>query len=206
MRKLVTSLLAACVALFGLSLFGLSLVPTPARAAVISIGSLPGGDGGNPLVLPGATFTTLGGGFNMIGSFGLCPAPTDDNGTAVCTNDLQVDFDTASSDVTFVFCCNNNKTIGADIGDVQIFSGLALLGTADIVVVDDIGGFDLVDLSAFSAVTRLVISTTDFGGLLFDQFTFTADEQAIPEPATGAIMLGGIGLVAMLLRRRFRRS
>jgi hypothetical protein len=143
----------------------------------------------------------------MIGSARLCAAPTDGSAVAACTNNLRVDFDAASSDVTFVFCCNDNRTIGADIGDVQVFRGLVLLGTADIVVLDDSGDSnDLVDLAAFGDITRLVISTTDVDGLLYDDFTFTPGERAIPEPATGVIMLGGIGLVAVMRRRRVRRT
>lgn len=188
-------ILASLVAL------ALSAASGGANADVVDFDALASGDAGNPLALPGVTFSALGGGFNMIGSGALCAAPTSDNAVAVCTNDLQVDFDVASSAVSFLFLGNNNKTVGDDIGDVQMFNGAVFLGVADVLVVDALGGKDLVDLSGYGNVTRLVISSTDFGGVLYDDFSFTPGG-VVPEPSTWGLMLVGFGMAGAMVRRR----
>lgn len=189
--------------LAGLAAISLAAVANVARADVIDFEGLPAGDAANPLSLPGATFTTAGG-FNVIVSGNsLCPSPASNN-TANCSLDLQVDFDTASSDISFTYLFNNEHTIGADIGDVKIFSGATLLGTVDVLVGDaDPFTKDLVSLTGFSGVTRLVISSTDFGGVTYDDFTFTPGASGgVPEPAAWAMMIAGFGLAGASLRRR----
>ena len=191
------------IILASLAALAFSAAPGAASADVIDFDALASGNAGNPLALAGATFAALDGGFNMIGSSGgLCAAPTADNAVAVCTKDLQVDFDVASSAVSFQFFGNNNKSVGDDIGDVQVFNGAVLLGIADVLVVDAVAGKDLVDLSGFGNITRLVISSTDFGGVLYDDFTFAPADGAVPEPSTWAVMLLGLGLAGSALRRR----
>lgn len=179
----------------------LAAVSGVARADVIDFSGLPSGDAGSPLILPGATFSTAGG-FNYVASETLCPSVAADTG-ANCSLDLQVDLDAASSGISFTFLYNNNKIIGADIGDVAIFNGANLLGTMDLLVLDDVDGKDLVTLNGFSGVTRLVISSTDFGGLGFDDFTFTPG--AVPEPATWALLIMGFMGSGVALRRRRAR-
>jgi hypothetical protein len=183
--------------LAGLAALALSTTSGAASADVIDFGVVAAGDAGNPLVLAGATFSALDGGFNMVGSGGICAAPTNDNQVAVCSKDLQVDFDVASDAVSFRFFGNNIGALGVDIGDVQVFNGAVLLGLADIVVTAD----RIVDLASFGDVTRLVISSTDFGGLLYDDVTFTPGG-AVPEPSTWALMLLGFGGLGAMLRRR----
>lgn len=191
-HNLRTALLATSVA--AAALIGAS----SASADVIDFTGLPDGAASNPLSLPGATFTALGG-FNVVTSGTLCAAVAagdDDN----CSRALQVDFDQASSGLSFNFWANNTVTIGADIGDVSIFAGAVLLGAVDVLVQDASSlSYDLVDLSAYSGVTRLLITTTDFGGVLYDDFTYSA---AVPEPATWALLISGFGLAGAGLRRR----
>jgi len=189
--------------LAGLAAISLAAVANVARADVIDFDGLPAGDAANPLSLPGATFTTAGGSNVIISGNSLCPSPVAGN-TADCSLDLQVDFDTASSDISFTYLFNNEHTIGADIGDVKIFSGATLLGTVDVLVGDaDPFTKDLVSLTGFSGVTRLVISSTDFGGVGYDDFTFTpGDSGGVPEPAAWALMIAGFGLAGATLRRR----
>ncbi|WP_293679014.1 PEPxxWA-CTERM sorting domain-containing protein [uncultured Phenylobacterium sp.] len=189
MRKLALAAIAA---------LGLAAASGAAQADVINFDALPAGAAGDPLVLPGATFTAIGG-FNVISSTGsLCTSP--DAATVFnCAQTLQVDFDQASSGLSFNMSGINEDTIGADVGDVQIYGGAALLGTVNLIVIDSIGK-DLVELTGFSGVTRLVISSTDFGGVLYDDFTFTPN--AVPEPSTWALMIGGFGLAGAALRRR----
>jgi hypothetical protein len=191
MRKLGLAAIAA---------LGLVATSGAARADVIDFNALPTGAAGDPLVLPGATFTALGG-FNVIAVGGLCTSLSADN-SFNCSPDLQVDFDQASSGVSFSFFANNEHTIGADIGDVSIFSGATLLATLDLIVLDASGATrDLVALLGYSDVTRLLVSSTDFGGVLYDDFTFTPGG-AVPEPGAWALMIGGFAVAGTALRRR----
>ncbi len=183
----------------------LAFAASPASAALVDFEGLSVGDNPNPLTISGATFETLGG-FNYIASAGgtqsLCTS-TSAASPANCSNDLSVIFDSAVSDISFTFGGNNITTVGADIGDVQIFSGATLLGVVDVIVADaDIfGTFDLVSLAGFGDVTSLLISSTDAGGVLYDDFSFTPGA-AVPEPATWAMMILGFGLAGGAFRRR----
>jgi hypothetical protein len=194
------------IVLAGLAALSLSLGASAALANVIDFDSLPAGDAANPLVLPGATFTTAGGFNFIIGGNQLCPSPNSGSG-ADCSLDLQVDFDAPSSGISFTYLYNNDHNVGDDIGDVKVFAGATLLGTADVLVADtDPFTKDLVDLSAFGGVTRLVISSTDFGGVGYDDFTFTSGvvRGGVPEPAAWAMMIAGFGLTGAMLRSRRR--
>lgn len=187
--------------LAGAAALGLALSAGLADAAVIDFASLPDGLAANPLVQTGATFTTLDGGFNVIASNGLCPSVASDN-AADCHLDLQVDFATASAPISFTFLDNNDHGVGDDIGDVTFFSGATMLGSVDVRVADaDPFTKDLVTLGGFSGVTRMVIVTTDFGGVVYDDFAFTPGP-GVAEPAAWALMIGGFGMAGAMLRRR----
>ncbi len=173
-------------------------------AGIIDFTALSEGNNPNPLVLPGATFTTISG-FNFVanvlGSNWLCPSTSSANG-GDCSRNLEVLFDAPSSGISFVFVGNNETSLGADIGDVQLFAGATLLGTANVIVID--GNFlslDLVNLDGFSGVTRLLISSTDSGGVLYKDFTFTPSS-AVPEPASWIMVIAGVGLIGAKARRR----
>ena len=174
----------------------------PATADIVDFDALPAGDNGNPLLVNGVTFTTDNG-FNYIapiGSNSLCPSITSSN-PANCSRQLTVDFGQSVGSVSFGFLANNTQTIGADVGDVAIFSGATLLGTRNLIVLDGDGlSRDLVDLSSFASLTRLVITPDDFGGLLYDDFSFVA--AAVPEPASWAMMIAGFALIGAAARRR----
>ena len=186
--------------------FALLIAPASSLAAVIDFNAQAVGNNPNPLVLPGATFTTLQG-FNYITQFGpnsLCTSISASS-PADCSRDLEVLFDTPSSGISFTFAANNQSVIGSDIGDVQLFSGVTLLGSADVIVTDISGvTFDLVSLPGFSGVTRLLISSTDLGGVVYDDFTFNAS--AVPEPASWTMMLAGLGVVGAVNLRKVRRN
>lgn len=173
-----------------------------ANADIVDFAGLAGAQA-NPLSLPGATFTTLGG-FNFIAFEGLCASIAAGN-PANCSRELDVVFDTSSSGVSFTFWGNNNITVGADVGDVSIFSGVTLLGLVDLIVLDTIsnsGSRDLVALTGYTGITRLRISSTDLGGVVYDDFAFSASN-AVPEPASWAMLLIGFsGLGAVFRRRR----
>lgn len=178
-----------------------SCLSIAAHATVVDFSGQPLGNNPNPLELSGATFTTVGG-FNFVtGSGSLCPSVSN-NDSANCSRTLEVGFAGGASDVSFGFRSNNNRVVGDDIGDVEIYSGNNLLGTLDMVVADDISAtLDPVSLAGYGNVTRIVISSTDFGGLIYDDFRFDL-ANGVPEPATGALALAAAGLGALARRRR----
>jgi hypothetical protein len=179
----------------------------PASAAIVDFEALPVGNNPNPLILPEATFTTIGG-FNFIAlaaTNGLCPS-TSPSSPASCPLDLDVAFASAAQNISFNFVGNNDITIGDDIGDVEIFSGASLLGVVNLVVTDNVAfSKDLVSLTGFTNVTRLLISTTDFGGLIYDDFAFESSSTPVPEPST-LVMFGLAGAAARFRRRSSRRA
>ena len=185
-------------------LLALALVSAPAAAAqTVDFEASPLGLNPNPLTIGGATFTTTGG-FNRLATFNsttLC-ASTSSSNSANCSLPLEVLFAGNASTISFNFVANNTISIGSDIGDVSIFSGVAFLGIVDVLVLDG-SAFtnDAVSLTGFSNVTRIVITSTDFGGVLYDDFTFTLNA-AVPEPSTWAMMLIGFGGIGYSVRRR----
>jgi hypothetical protein len=121
-------------------------------------------------------------------------------GSINCVSPIYVDFATGVSGLSFLQVGDNTP---GDVGDVRVFSGATLLGTVDIM--SDAAPFTpgLIDLGAFSNITRIeIVNITDAAGLGFDDFTFTVGAGAIPEPATWAMMIGGFALVGASMRRR----
>ena len=173
-----------------------------AAPVTIDFTGLTDGDNPNPLVLSGTTFTTLGG-FNQIGQGGICAASTQGS-IARCSLNLEVVFGGSASNISFQYFANNTVALGADIGDVEIYRGALLLGTQNVLVVDNSGStLDLVSLVSFSGVTRIVISSTDAGGVIYDNFRFDrADGSQVPEPAGLALVLTAAGIAAAVTRRR----
>lgn len=188
-------------------LAALALLVAPAAASVIDFTAQSLGNNPNPLILPGATFNTIGG-FNYVsddfGSKALCPS-TSASSDSVCTRALEVHFDAPSFGLSFAFVANNDETIGNTIGNVQLFAGATSLGSVNMIVIDGSGlTYDLVNLAGFSGVTRLLISDTDAGGLIYDNFNFTSS--AVPEPASWKMMIAGIGIAGAAFRRRLRTA
>jgi len=179
------------------------LAASAGSATVVNFDGVPNGTVANPYSQAGATFSSAG--FNYVQFGTLCSSASASN-SANCPYPLQVDFDGFASGISFTFWANNTLTIGADIGDVQIFRGATLLGTVDISVKDGspyLDSRDLVSLTGYTDVTRMILSTTDFGGIGYDDFTFTLSETpSAPEPATWAMMLFGFGLIGSTVRRR----
>jgi PEP-CTERM motif-containing protein len=179
---------------------------------VVDFEGLPLGTNPNPLVAPGLASFTTASGFNVLldgfGSTELCPTPTAGSGSD-CSLDLTVDFVGPVKNISFLFAGNNDDSPGSAIGEVQVFNGATLLGVQTIFVVDG-SAFtpDLVSLTGFTDVSRLVISSTDFNGVVYDDFSFDKipipTSAGVPEPASWAMMIAGFALVGGALRRRTR--
>ena len=121
-----------------------------------------------------------------------------------CTHDVNLDFATGVSGLSF-------KYIGADnIGstfNVDVFTNNLFNSTVVVVNAATLFNPTLVDLSAYSNVTRISINTlSDPAGLGFDDFTFSARDAngGVPEPAAWALMIAGFGMAGTALRRRAR--
>jgi len=189
------------------ALAALVLAVAPASAVTVNFDSLSAGNNANPLMLQGATFQTLGG-FNYIVDYGgsntLCTSAATNN-PGDCARNLEVTFAGPVSNISFGFGANNVLDVGGSVGSVNIFSGASLLGTQNMLVQDTKGfTLDTVTLAGFANVTRLAITSTDLGGLVYDNFSFSSS--SVPEPATWAMMVGGFGLVGAGMRRRQRAN
>jgi len=155
---------------------------------------------GNPLVYPEASFTSSGSNFiQVLGSNVLCPAGAFGGCAAVLT----VDFPTApiffASDVSFDISADN---LAGDIGDVYIYRDGVLLATVDLIGDGDTSTPFAVDLSSFSEINQLVLTTTDTNGLYYDNFNFNIIVVDFPVPAPATLALFGLGAAALGLARR----
>jgi hypothetical protein len=121
-------------------------------------------------------------------------APSD------CVGDIQIDFTSPVSGLTFLSTGDDSVLAAAALVDVYV--NFVLAATIPIATDGSVFVPQLLDLSAFSSVTRIVIrNQVDPAGLGFDDFTFTAE--AVPEPAT--MLLLGAGLGAVAARRRLKK-
>jgi len=120
-----------------------------------------------------------------------------------CSDPVFLDFTAPVSGLSFLAVGDNDKGV---IGTASVFAGASLLGSVDII--GDGAPFDapiLVDLTGFSGITRLEITTTDLAGLGYDDFTFKPGRSSpTPEPASWALMLAGFGSIGGALRKSRR--
>jgi len=121
-------------------------------------------------------------------------------GGITCVDPVYLDFATGVSGLHFLAVGDDSSGV---IGNASVFAGATFLGSVDIVG-DGVtfGSPMLIDLSAFSGITRLEITTTDPAGLGYDDFTFTPGAGAVPELVTWALMAGGFGAVGVAMRSR----
>lgn len=119
-------------------------------------------------------------------------------GGITCVDPVYLDFSTGVSGLHFLAVGDDSSGI---IGSASVFAGATFLGSVDIV--GDGILFDapmMIDLSAFSGITRLEITTTDPAGLGYDDFTFKPGSGAVPELVTWALMAVGFGAVGLVMR------
>jgi len=81
----------------------------------------------------------------------------------------------------------------------ELFSGGALIATSSTLSLSDTPAFLASGYTGL--VDALLVSSPLHGGYAMDDFTFT-NVQAVPEPQTYALMLAGLGVVGLLVRRR----
>jgi len=125
-------------------------------------------------------------------------------GGITCADPVYLDFLAPVSDLHFLAVGDDMSGI---IGNAAVFAGATLLGSVDIVGDGDPFGTPmLIDLTAFSGITRLEITTTDPAGLGYDDFHFVPGQGPVPEPATWALMLGGFATIGSALRSRRRTT
>ncbi len=153
------------------------------------------------------TTYSLGIGFGSSRNF-LCTATIGAYGLN-CAGETVLDWAAPVSGVSFWAIGGNNPGVTAK---VDVYVGGAYQATRDVISAGDFWTPDLVDLSAFSGVTRIRIhGITDLGGLGWDNFAYTptvasgAGGNNVPEPQTCALVLLGLGLIGLATRRGKQR-
>lgn len=204
MKMIANTGVAAAALLIGLSISG------AAAATVINFDDLAGG-----VVVTtqyaGVTFSSSAGEnvvttaqappYQVSAPNFICSAPVA--GGLDCANAINLDFAVGVSGLSFNYTGADN--IGSTFG-VDVFTSHALTASLTFTNTNASNLFaTLVDLSAYSNVTRISINgITDGGGLGFDDFSFAPGDSGVPEPAAWSLMIAGFGLAGSALRRRSR--
>ncbi|MGK7881085.1 MAG: PEP-CTERM sorting domain-containing protein [Crocosphaera sp.] len=128
---------------------------------------------------------------------------TDTSGNTNGTQDLFVDFTNPVNNLTFNIFADNSVAPGV----VDVFTNGVFDSSVNLVADGNPITTDLIDLSSFANVTRIeLVSITDVGGLVYDDFSFDVADvaESVPEPGTvvALAMLGG----SFLLRNRTKRG
>lgn len=159
----------------------------------------------NPLDYAVASFSsanglrvfTFGGGFPL--DKGLCAHATN-----ACRSALTIDLSANVTSLSFdVFQVDERDSVlsvaATSLGGVQA-STLSLTKGWNV---------NRLTLSDLAGVTRLVLDgTSDEEGVIYDNFSFetaASTTGGVPEPATWALMISGLGLAGGVLRRRRRQ-
>ncbi|MBP7002034.1 VPLPA-CTERM sorting domain-containing protein [Amaricoccus sp.] len=166
-------------------------IGAPAGAATLDFSGLPLGRLGDPvLVLSNATLTSGGDDLFNIAGQGICAFNLAFN----CEADLDIDFDSEVSDLSF-------QANGFNAGDfvlAQAFSATnALLGAIEIEA-DGVFSF-----GALGGISRLLLADSSTGaGYSWNNFQFNETAAPVPLPAALPLMLGGMAAAGAFLRRR----
>lgn len=122
---------------------------------------------------------------------------TGSGGIIDCVNDVFISFTNPVNGLHFVATGANNTGVIAQI-DVTAASGN---GVVDIIGAGDPNTPVAIDLTAFTGVSGIsIVNDVDVSGLGFDDFTFDAGGGGVPEPASWALVLAGLGAAGALLR------
>jgi hypothetical protein len=185
-------------ALAGVALLSAAM---PAAAAVHVIDfedRADGNQGTNVLVYPAATFTGSGNLFVNGAGVGkdLCAL-----GSLGCVGTTTVSFASAVSNLSFT-------TLGDNLAS-QLFVAITFADSTTLNISRGVDGNtwakDAHDLSAYSNIVGLVLSSNDPYGLAYDDFRFETaggNPGGVPEPASWAMLITGFGLAGAALRRR----
>lgn len=180
-----------------------------AQALTLDFGVYAGAVKASPLALPNATLTSSGPEFATIPA-GFATSALDSRGgfcariatgSSNCSAETSIDFLFPVEALTFL----NVSYHTGDVAVATLYAGATELHSADI-------GFNgVVDFSAFTGITRLVLDTTGSagGGVIFGNFAFEAaptppPASDVPLPASAPLLAGALGLVALVRRVRGR--
>ncbi len=180
----------------------LLLAAAPASATVIDFEDQALGYAGSSLTIGEATFTapTIYLADYYVGDAPLPTRQLCSLATAGCGNDLTVTFAMPVSDLSLTLD-------GAD-GPAAIMSTFITFGdgTTSTLAFTGFAAFVTKTLSfgALSSIKSVTFSTNDPQGMSFDNFRFN-EGNAVPEPASWAMMIGGFALAGLALRSRATR-
>ena len=180
--------------LFGAAALALATASASDAATITVSGFSSGYQSNTVAIAPEATITSFGtdlyfggaysdpGSFCAISGFG-------------CEADLEIAFNGVVSNLIF----DVGGYDGGDYVDVNIFGvGNALLGS--IAITSDVIGLDL---SSFGSITRLFFDDSSTGaGVGYANFSFDQVAAPVPLPAAGFLLIGALGGLAALRRRK----
>lgn len=178
-------LAAAAITLAGSSAYAITL-------DFIGFGS---GTYGSSINVSGATVTNTSGGNILVGAGAAGQANGFCSLGIGCQADTEIDFNATVSNLSFWLD-------GSNLGDSLALTvrgiGDVLLATLNFTVPDQ-----LIDLSSYGSITRLVFDDSSSGaGYGYSRFNFDDAISPIPVPASLPLLLGGIGLIGFMKRRR----
>ncbi|MFM8900344.1 MAG: PEP-CTERM sorting domain-containing protein [Burkholderiales bacterium] len=119
-----------------------------------------------------------------------------------CSASLIVDFTSPLTALQFLFTGDNFAGI---VGVANYFNGATLLASQDLLADGNALSSHLESYANASGITRLVVNVSSaeaaLAGLGYDDFVLTTGN-TVPEPATLALMLTALGMVAWGAKRR----
>ena len=179
---------------FGAAALALATASASDAATITVSGFSPGYQSNTVAIAPEATITSFGtdlyfgGAYSDVGSF--CAI-----NVSVCNADLEIAFNGVVSNLMF----DVGGYQSGDYVDINIFGlGNVLLGS--IAITSDVVGLDL---SSFGSITRLFFDdNSTSAGVGYANFSFDQVAAPIPLPAAGFLLIGALGGLAALRRRK----